>query len=385
MSEINKTKQLENLFIRKITNRKIRRIFAKTEKKSIKKKESPPEKTSKTADAPSVVLLNANRDVDQAKETDLEKKKRDFETGVEWSRQGIEWLSNSSMGLPNFLWFIKYVILSEHKRDMERSARMNWGRWIGEFSGYVLTGQVSMQQALTFIEDMCKRYIPSTVNEKDGEMNEHYMQYAKGMIEEIVYQVSYHQPKNTTLVLERPIFLEIKDITCLFTGFIDFAFIDEHGRLVKWIELKTSYPTPRGFYKKDYKDKSGEVKPEGSRIWANASLPKEPKPFHLSQMSIYANAEKVLGDMLYVVPNQQSTYFSHEDYEDLQWDRLNLELENIKQKALVRQTLLSLSDDPYKILKLIPPEFEHQFFKNIEPKYKQMIYDLYKNKEEKTA
>ena len=37
----------------------------------------------------------------------------------------------------------------------------------------------------------------------------------------------------------------------------------------------------------------------------------------------------------------------------------------------------------YKILKLIPPEFEHQFFKNIEPKYKQMIYDLYKNKEEK--
>ena len=171
----------------------------------------------------------------------------------------------------------------------------------------------------------------------------------------------------------------------MFTGFIDFAFIDEHGRLVKWIELKTSYPTPRGFYKKDYKDKSGEVKPEGSRIWANAALPKEPKPFHLSQMSIYANAEKVLGDMLYVVPNQQSTYFSHEDYEDLQWDRLNLELENIKQKALVRQTLLSLSDDPYKILKLIPPEFEHQFFKNIEPKYKQMIYDLYKNKEEKTA
>ena len=54
-------------------------------------------------------------------------------------------------------------------------------------------------------------------------------------------------------------------------------------------------------------------------------------------------------------------------------------METVKDKAMVRQTLLEMSDDPLKIIKLVPPEYEHKFFKNIEPEYKQMIYDIYNN------
>jgi len=395
LSEINKTKQLENLFIRKITNRKIRRIFAKTEKKSIKKKVSPHEKVSpplpvendtKTGDevltpiSKPPVLVDPNRDNTQADLIEFEKEKRNFKTGEEWARQGIEWLSNSSITQPNFLWFIKYVILSEHKRKMERSARMNWGKLLGEWGGLVATDYCSIQQAMVFITDSCKRYIASTVNEHDAEMNEFYLTFAKGMLEEIEYQIRYQKRDGETIQLERPTYYQIDGINVLWHGFIDIAYVDASGILQHWIELKTSYPSPNGFYKRDIKNKkTGEVKSQGSRIWKYPSTPDKPRDIHLSQMTIYAHTENMLGDMLYVNP-RESRLFNHKDYEELQWDRLAHELEIIKEKALVRQQILMMSDDPLKIIKLIPPEYDHYFFKNIEPEYKQMIYDIYNNK-----
>lgn len=351
---------------------------------SKKKKVSPQnEEKDKTAETPfkikqSVVLSEPNRDITQLSLIEQEKLKRNFVTGEEWARQEIEWLSNSSINLPNFLWFMKYIILKEHKRKFERSARMEWGKWLGEWAGLVATEQCTFDQAWGFIVDSCKRYIASTVNEHDGEMNEYYMTFGRQMLEEMVYQINYEKKDGETIQLERPVYYIIDGINVMWTGFIDIAYVDSSGILQHWTEIKTSYPSAGGLYKKDYKDKFGEIKPEGSRIWRFPSTPNEPKPFHLSQMSIYAHAENMLGDMLYVTP-KESRFFRHDDYAELQWDRLKSEMENIKDKAMVRQTLLQMSDDPLKIIKLVPPEYDHLFFKNIEPEYKQMIYDIYNN------
>lgn len=353
---------------------------------SLSKKDSHVgEKKDKTAEQPkltppksSVVLSEPNRDVTQLSLIEQEKEKRNFVTGEEWARQDIEWLSNSSINMPNFLWFMKYIILREHKRKMERSARMEWGKWLGEWAGLVATDFCNIDQAWAFIVDSSKRYIPSTVNEVDGEMNEFYLTFGKKMLTEMVYQILYEKQDGETIQLERPVYYVINGISVMWTGFIDVAYVDASGVLQHWTEVKTSYPTAGGHYKKDYKDKSGEIKPEGSRIWKYPSSPSEPKSFHLTQMSIYAHAENVLGDMLYVNP-RDSRLFRHTDYKELQWDRLKQEMETIKDKASVRQTLLQMSDDPLKIIKLVPPEYEHFFFKNIEPEYKQMIYDIYNN------
>lgn len=353
---------------------------------SLSKKDSHVgEKKDKTAEQPkltppksSVVLSEPNRDVTQLSLIEQEKLKRNFVTGKEWARQDIEWLSNSSINMPNFLWFMKYIILREHKRKMERSARMEWGKWLGEWAGLVATDFCNIDQAWAFITDSSKRYIPSTVNEVDGEMNEYYMTFGKQMLTEIVYQIRYERRDGETIQLERPIYYVIDGINVMWTGFIDIAYVDASGVLQHWTEVKTSYPSAGGYYKKDFKDKSGEIKPEGSRIWKYPSSPSEPKSFHLTQMSIYAHAENMLGDMLYITA-KESRFFRHDDYAELQWDRLKNELETVKDKAMVRQTLLEMSDDPLKIIKLVPPEYEHKFFKNIEPEYKQMIYDIYNN------
>ena len=377
--------EITKVILNNKTTRQERRKFAKTIKKSIKKKVSfvnddkTAELTPFVEPPKSVVLSEPNRDVTQLSLIEQEKIKRNFVTGEEWARQDIEWLSNSSINMPNFLWFMKYIILREHKRKMERSSRMEWGKYLGEWGGLVATGYCNIDQAWAFIMDSYKRYVPSTVNETDGEMNEHYATFGKKMLAEIVYQLLYEKQDGETIQLERPIHYIIDGINVMWTGFIDIAYVDASGVLQHWTELKTSYPSAGGFYKRDYKDKnSGEIKPEGSRIWKYPSTPNEPKSFHLSQMSIYSHAENMLGDMLYVTP-KDSRFFRHGDNKELQWDRLKSEMESIKDKAMVRQTLLQMSDDPLKIIKLVPPEYDHLFFKNIEPEYKQMIYDIYNN------
>lgn len=377
--------EIAKVILNNKTTRQERRKFAKSIKKSIKKKVSFVE-DDKTAELTpfveppkSVVLSEPNRDITQLSLIEQEKIKRNFVTGEEWARQDIEWLSNSSINIPNFLWFMKYIILREHKRKMERSARMEWGKHLGEWGGLVATGYCNIDQAWKFIEDSSKRYIPSTVSAVDGEANEYYLTFGKKMLQEIVYQLLFQKQKGETIQLERPVFYVINGVNIMWTGFIDIAYVDSSGILKHWTELKTSYPSAGGFYKRDYKDKNtGDIKPEGSRIWKYPSSPNEPKSFHLSQMAIYAHAENMLGDMLYVNA-KESRFFEHDCYQELQWDRLKQEIESIKDKAMVRQTLLQMSDDPLKIIKLVPPEYDHMFFKNIEPQYKQMIYDIYNN------
>ena len=127
----------------------------------------------------SVVLSEPNRDITQLSLIEQEKIKRNFVTGEEWARQDIEWLSNSSINIPNFLWFMKYIILREHKRKMERSARMEFGKLLGEWGGLIATGYCNVDQAWKFIEDSSKRYIPSTVSAVDGEANEYYLTFGK--------------------------------------------------------------------------------------------------------------------------------------------------------------------------------------------------------------
>ena len=151
-------RRLKN-YKRELSEKKYSKVewqYVKAEKKAKKKaikelkevnKVSPQVESDKTADSSpfvdskkSVVLSEPNRDVTQLSLIEQEKIKRNFVTGEEWARQDIEWLSNSSINMPNFLWFMKYIILKEHKRKMERSARMDWGRHLGEWGGLVATG-----------------------------------------------------------------------------------------------------------------------------------------------------------------------------------------------------------------------------------------------------
>lgn len=359
----------------------------KAKKKAVKKnKVSQVEKSVKAnnneagiGQSNAIVLTEPNRDVTQAELIEEQKLKLNFTTGNEWARQGIEWLSNSSINTPNFLWFMKYIILKDYKRKMERSSFMEWGKWLGDWGGQVAVGNVTIDEAWTFIEDDSKRFNPSSVNPSDGEQNEYYRTFGKKMLTEIVYQILYEKRDGETIQLERPIYYVIDGINVMWTGFIDIAYLDKDGKLVHWTELKTSYPKAGGFYKKDYKDKrSGEIKPEGSRIWRYPSIGNDIKPFHKSQMSIYAHSTNVLGDMLYCTADG-SRFFSHDDYADLQWDSMKQAMSAVRDKALIRQNLLTLSADATTIIKVVPPEYDHYFFKNIEPEYKEMIFNIYKN------
>ena len=66
-------------------------------------------------------------------------------------------------------------------------------------------------------------------------------------------------------------------------------------------------------------------------------------------------------------------------FPDLQWDSMKQAMSAVRDKALIRQNLLTLSADATTIIKVVPPEYDHYFFKNIEPEYKEMIFNIYKN------
>ena len=82
------------------------------------------------------------------------------------------------------------------------------------------------------------------------------------------------------VVFEHPINLYLHEINVPITGWLDVAIFDKDDdtKLIDWIENKTSYPKPKGFYKRI----TGDNK-VGDRRWENMSVPINPSKYYESQ------------------------------------------------------------------------------------------------------
>tara|TARA_Y100001937_G_C7127650_1_gene335617 strand:+ start:647 stop:1633 length:987 start_codon:yes stop_codon:yes gene_type:complete len=316
--------------------------------------------------------ININRDKEQKKVVDALNAKKNFKVGEEWLKHGIEWQSNSSAGLPNFLYGFQYLLHPELKKFLMHSANIKMGQWIGEFVEHLWLSKISMNDALIFIKDMAKRYTPNEFATADNEKMDKFIEYVEKYINEIIYHIKEVAGDNK-VVFEHPVNLYLHGLNVPITGWLDVAIFDkdDETKLVAWIENKTSYPKPKGHYKKN----TGNNK-VGDRRWESPSFPLTPSVRYEPQMSIYYKATNILGHQIHCTPNG-TQLFRPEEHETLQKEHLEGVLKGIYQKLMVRQNLLKLCNDAETFMRLSEPDFKYWKIQDWNPEYKQLLRGVY--------
>ena len=126
-------------------------------------------------------------------------------------------------------------------------------------------------------------------------------------------------------------------------GYIDLCASD------RFCEVKTKAP------------RMGAVRKDGTRGWTKAAIPAKPQFEHLCQVSIYQKATGLEPNLAYVSATG-SVLFTPDNCEELQPQYMAYCLEEMRGRAIRRQNLLRVSDDPKVLAGLVDPDFQHPFY-----------------------
>ena len=142
---------------------------------------------------------------------------------------------------------------------------------------------------------------------------------------------------------ERRVEVSLEGVDLPVMGFIDLCASDA------FCGVKTKAP------------RMGAVKKDGSRGWVKAALPAKPQFEHLCQVSIYQKATGLEPSLAYVSATG-SVLFTPDNCEELQPEYLAYCLEEMRGRAIRRQNLMKVSNDPKVLAGLLDPDFQHPFY-----------------------
>lgn len=155
----------------------------------------------------------------------------------------------------------------------------------------------------------------------------------------------------------------LDDVEVPVTGFVDIF----DSKRKTFCEMKSRAP------------RKTRVLKSGEQGWAKAQLPKaEPDWPHTCQAAIYERATGFTPTILYVA-DHGTAFFTPDNCESLQPHNLDKAIDQLRQKALVRQNLLKVSGgDPKIMASLVDPDWNHQYQWNIENDFLEMAKKLWK-------
>jgi len=94
------------------------------------------------------------------------------------------------------------------------------------------------------------------------------------------------------------------------------------------------------------------------------------------QLAIYQKALKITPSICYI-NEAEAVLFTPFNCEELKAENLAKCVEEMRQKALVRQNLLKLSDDPKVLASIVDPEWDHPYQWKLEDEYLQKARELW--------
>ena len=142
---------------------------------------------------------------------------------------------------------------------------------------------------------------------------------------------------------ERRVEVSLEGVDLPVMGFIDLCASNA------FCEVKTKAP------------RMGAVKKDGTRGWTKAAIPAKPQFEHLCQVSIYQKATGLEPNLAYVSATG-SALFTPDNCEELQPEYLAYCLEEMRARAIRRQNLMKVSNDPKVLAGLLDPDFQHPFY-----------------------
>lgn len=137
---------------------------------------------------------------------------------------------------------------------------------------------------------------------------------------------------------EKRIEINLEGVLLPIIGYVDLSL---EGRFA---EVKTKAP------------RVGAVRKDGTRGWTKGLLPRQPSAEHTLQAAIYWKATGAEPHIVYVSADNYAI-FTPENCEKLSDKYLSYALEEVRRKCILRQNLLSVSDDPKVLAGLIEPDF----------------------------
>lgn len=155
--------------------------------------------------------------------------------------------------------------------------------------------------------------------------------------------------------------VSIKGVDSMVRGFVDFYDL-ERNRIV---EMKTKAP------------RKTKVLKDGTQGWSRGLLPKVPDTNHVMQVSFYAKALECEPIMVYVAEHDVEV-FTKENCDELKQDFLDECFEELSQRAKRIEAILSISDNPKDLVKIIDPDWQHNYQWNIGDEYLKKAKEYWK-------
>jgi hypothetical protein len=272
--------------------------------------------------------------------------------GLEWLSVGLDHSSPSQLLQSTASWLFKYIYLGKDRRNIVVGENAALGSAVHNAIQNVLCGiplyDATREAQIEFDmhdanEDAAKR-----------------IKY-RGIIPQMVQN-------GVDILLENGFFAAIPEekITTRFDDVnVDIiGYVDLVVPKTIFCEMKTKAPRKTRLLK------------DGSQGWSKGTLPKTPEKNHVMQSAIYHHALKITPSICYI-NEAEAVLFTPFNCDELKADNLTKCLEEMRQKALVRQNLLKVSDDPKVLASIVDPDWDHPYQWKLDNEYLQKARKLW--------
>lgn len=281
--------------------------------------------------------------------------KQEEKTAQYWLDAGHNWLSSSQLTPPVCAWVFRYNYLSaEQRRAMGVGERAALGTACHNgIQAHLCNGQDLDESIKTATHD----YDFHDANEDDV-----LRQRLRDGIPETI--------KNAVNVLADAGFAGCEaetKITTRLTGVeIDIiGYVDMVVPGTMFCEIKT-----KG-------DRKTRLLKDGSQGWSKATLPKKPEYSHLMQVALYHHATGLTPSICYTSKDEAVLYTPF-NCDELKAESLHYALEDIRQRALIRQNLVKhFGNDVKAMASVVDPDWQHAYIWKIDEEYKKEARSLW--------
>jgi len=277
------------------------------------------------------------------------------EISKEWKAAGFTHLSASQLNPSVSNWLFRYVYLSpEERRSIDVGERAAIGTSVHNAVQSIVCHGADIDEAIEAAQ-IAFDFHPA---DEDDVLRVKFRECIPQMV---------HQGVNVCVengfigaVDEERIECWLDDVNVPILGFVDLLV---EGSMFG--EMKTKAPRKT----KPLKD--------GSQGWEKATLPKKPEFPHICQAAIYWHALRVTPSIIYIAEHD-AVIFNAYNCEELQADGIAYALNEMRQKALIRQNLLKVSTDPKVLASITDPDWGHMYQWNMKEEWLERAKELWK-------
>ena len=274
------------------------------------------------------------------------------DTGLEWLSVDLDHLSPSQLLTSTPSWIFKYLHLGKERRNIVVGENAALGSAVHSAIQNVLCGIPTYDAA----REAQIQFDMHDANEDNAKRIKF-----RGIIPQMIQN-------GVDTLLENGFFAALPEekITTRLDGVnVDvIGYVDLVVPKTIFCEMKTKAPRKTKLLK------------DGSQGWSKGTLPKVPDKNHIMQLAIYQKALKITPSICYI-NEAEAVLFTPFNCEELKAENLAKCVEEMRQKALVRQNLLKLSDDPKVLASIVDPEWDHPYQWKLEDEYLQKARELW--------